>query len=336
MECVYSERGALRIHTRGYSTETVGSMQILIAEDDPVSRRLLEATLTGWGHEVIVTRDGKEAMSVLRGDNPPKLAILDWMMPGLDGVEVCRRLRKSHKEDYVYIIVLTGRSNSDDILECMVAGADDYITKPFKAGELKARIFAANRIVDLHEKFIHAQNQLKNQATHDFLTGLWNRSGILDILNKELNRAQRDNTSVAVMIGDLDHFKSVNDTYGHKAGDIVLKEAAHRMVTALRPYDGFGRYGGEEFLVVVPRCDITFAEEVAQRIRRAVCKTPVVCDGQELPVSMSIGVTSACGAAPEDADVLIHAADAALYVAKESGRNRVQVVDAPALISCPA
>ena len=307
-------------------------MQILIAEDDPVSRRLLEATLSGWGHEVIVTRNGKEAMAVLRGSNPPKLAILDWMMPGLDGVEVCRRLRKSQKEDYVYVIVLTSRNNADDILECMIAGADDYITKPFKAGELKARIFAANRIVDLHEKFIQAQNLLKQQATHDFLTGLWNRSGILDILHRELSRAQRDNTSVTVMLGDLDNFKAVNDSYGHKAGDIVLKEVARRMTGALRPYDGYGRYGGEEFLVVVPRCDITFAEEVAERIRRAVCKGPVLHDGHEIPITMSIGATAVLGASPGDSDTIIHAADAALYVAKESGRNRVQVVDSPAMI----
>ncbi|MDP6546632.1 MAG: diguanylate cyclase [Phycisphaerae bacterium] len=307
-------------------------MQILIAEDDPVSRRLLEATLSGWGHEVIVTRNGKEAMAVLRGSNPPKLAILDWMMPGLDGVEVCRRLRKSQKEDYVYVIVLTSRNNADDILECMVAGADDYITKPFKAGELKARIFAANRIVALHEKFIQAQHQLKQQATHDFLTGLWNRSGILDILHKELNRAQRDKTSVTVMLGDLDNFKAVNDNHGHKAGDIVLKEVARRMTSALRPYDGYGRYGGEEFLVVVPRCDITFAEEVAERIRRAVCNGPVVHDGHEIPITMSIGATAAVGASPLDSDMIIRTADAALYVAKESGRNRVEVVESPALI----
>jgi diguanylate cyclase (GGDEF)-like protein len=275
-------------------------------------------------------------MAVLRGSNPPKLAILDWMMPGLDGVEVCRRLRKSQKEDYVYVIVLTSRNNADDILECMVAGADDYITKPFKAGELKARIFAANRIVDLHKKFIHVQNQLKQQATHDFLTGLWNRSGILDILHKELNRAQRDNTSVTVMLGDLDHFKAINDSYGHKAGDIVLQEIARRMTTALRPYDGYGRYGGEEFLVVVPRCDITFAEEVAQRIRRAICNGPVICDGHEIPVTMSVGATAVRGASPGDSDAIIHTADAALYTAKENGRNQVHIVDAPAMIGSAA
>ncbi len=316
---------------RGYVLEIVSTMKILIAEDDPVSRRLLEATLSSWQHDVIVTRNGKEAMAVLRAPDPPKLAILDWMMPGMDGIDVCRRLRGAQKEDYIYIIVLTGKSDSDDILECMVAGADDYITKPFKAGELKARIFAANRIVELHDKFIQVQTQLQQRATHDFLTGLWNRVGILDILYKELSRVQRDNTSIAVMIGDLDHFKAVNDTYGHKAGDIVLKEVARRMTTALRPYDGFGRYGGEEFLVVVPRCDITFAEEVAQRIRKAVCKGPVVHDGHEIPITMSIGATSVCGASSGDSDAIIRAADVALYAAKENGRNRVEVAASPTL-----
>lgn len=316
---------------RGHPLEIVSTMKILIAEDDPVSRRLLEATLSSWGHEVIVTRNGKEAMAILRAPDPPKLAILDWMMPGMNGVDVCRRLRKAQKEDYIYVIVLTGKSNTDDILECMVAGADDYITKPFKAGELKARIFAANRIVKLHEQFIQVQTQLQRRATHDFLTGLWNRAGILDILHKELSRAQRDNTSVAVMLGDLDHFKAVNDTYGHNAGDIVLKEAARRMVGAVRPYDGFGRYGGEEFLIVVPRCDITFAGEVSQRIRKALCKGPVDCDGQEVQVTMSIGVTSVCGASPGDSDAIIQSVDAALYIAKETGRNRVEVADSPIL-----
>lgn len=302
-------------------------MQILIAEDDPVSRRLLEATFSGWGHDVIVTCNGKEAMAVLRGSDPPKLAILDWMMPGLDGVEVCRRLRKAQKEDYVYIIVLTSKSDADDILECMVAGADDYITKPFKAGELKARIFAANRIVELHENFVQVQNQLQQQATHDFLTGLWNRSGILEILHKELSRAQCDNTSVTVMLSDLDHFKAVNDSYGHKAGDLVLKEVGRRMAQAVRPYDGYGRYGGEEFLIVVPRCDITFAEEVAQRVRRSICKKPVMYEEHEIPVTMSIGAAAVRGASAADSDKIIHTADSALYLAKEAGRNRVQVVD---------
>jgi len=304
-------------------------MRILIAEDDPVSRRLLEATLQGWGHEVVVTKDGKQALTVLRGANPPKLAILDWMMPGLDGIDICRRLQKMRvrKEDYVYVIVLTSKDNESDILESMVAGADDYVIKPFRSGELQARIFAAERIVELHEKFIQAEHRLKEQATHDFLTGLWNRSGILNILHQELSRAKRENTSVTVMLGDLDHFKAVNDNYGHKTGDAVLKEAATRMRMAVRPYDGYGRYGGEEFLVVVPRCDITFAADVAERIRKAICKKPICCDGAEILVTMSIGLTSVCGASPADADAIIQQADAALYRAKENGRNQIQIAN---------
>jgi len=304
-------------------------MRILIAEDDPVSRRLLEAALIGWEHEVVVTKDGKEAMAVLRDSNPPKLAILDWMMPGLDGIDICRRLRKlrARKEDYVYVILLTSKDNESDILESMIAGADDYIIKPFRNGELKARIYAAGRMVELHEKFIEAETRLKAQATHDFLTGLWNRSGILNILHQELSRAKHEDTSVTVMLGDLDHFKSVNDAYGHKAGDEVLKEAARRMRMAVRPYDGYGRYGGEEFLIVVPRCDVTFATDVAERIRKNVCKTPICCDGAEIPVTMSIGLTSVCGASPDDADAIIHQADEALYRAKANGRNRVEVAD---------
>jgi two-component system, cell cycle response regulator len=307
-------------------------MRILISESDPVSRRLLKAVLTSWDHEVIVAEDGTEAMATLRGANPPKLAILDWMTPGMSALEICRQLRKLQKEDYVYVIVLTQQDNSADILECTIAGADDYVTKPFKPGELEARIFAASRIVDLQEKFIEAQQTLTQQATHDCLTGMWNRSGILNILDKELHRARRDHTSVAVMLGDLDGFKSVNDSYGHKVGDYVLKEVARRMTAAMRPYDCFGRYGGEEFLVVVPHCDITFATEVAERIRRRICAEPIVCDDLEIQTTMSIGVTSVCGVDPDQAETIIQAADAALYVAKENGRNRVEQADSASLV----
>jgi len=307
-------------------------MRMLIAENDLVSRRLLKAVLKSWDHDVIVAADGTEAMRILQGDNSPKLAILDWTLEGSGGLEICRQLRKLHKEEYVYIIVLTERDNSADIVECMQAGADDYITKPFKTGELEARIFAANRIVELHAKFIEAQAQLKQQATHDCLTGLWNRSGILDLLDRELHRARRDNSSVAVMIGDLDGFKSVNDTHGHKAGDLVLKEAARRMTTALRPYDCFGRYGGEEFLIVVPHCDITFATEVAERIRRSICAEPVLCDEREISITMSLGVTSVYGADPDQADAIIQTADAALYDAKENGRNCVKTADSARIV----
>jgi two-component system, cell cycle response regulator len=303
-------------------------VRVLIAEDDPVSRRVLETMLMRWGYETVVACDGSQAWARLNVPDPPPLAILDWMMPGMSGLDVCQLVRQTRRSEYVYIILLTARGRMEDIIEGMNAGADDYITKPFDSGELKVRLRAAKRILDLQAELIAAREALREQATHDFLTSLWNRPAILDVLRDELSRAARDSQPVGVLMADLDKFKAVNDTYGHKAGDVVLAEAANRMRQSTRPYDRIGRYGGEEFLIVMPGCDLAAAEHAAQRVRSEMDQTPFLLpDGTAIHVTISIGVAAKNQNSPANADGLIHAADEALYQSKRSGRNCVSLVD---------
>ena len=229
-------------------------MDILIADDDPVSRRLLQVSLGHAGYRVISAANGLEALQALDAVDYPRLCVLDWMMPELDGVDVCRKIREQAREPYVYVILLTSKAGQKEIVEGLESGADDYIVKPFDLHELKARLRSGRRILDLQQELVSARELLRTQATHDSLTGLLNRAAILDLLNKELSRSIRKKEPVATIMADLDHFKHINDTYGHQAGDAVLRQAASRMQSALREYDAMGRYGGEEFLVVSAQC----------------------------------------------------------------------------------
>ncbi|MFW6066230.1 MAG: diguanylate cyclase [Planctomycetota bacterium] len=299
-------------------------MRVLIAEDDPVSRRVLEAALKKWGYEVLVAGDGDEAWRVFEAGDGPRLAILDWMMPGKDGVEVSRLIRERGDEDYVYIIMLTARGQKQDLIEGMAAGADDYVTKPFDAGELRVRVRAAQRILDLQDEIIAARESLREQATHDMLTGLLNRSAIIDTLQRALDYADREGSTVGVVMADLDHFKQINDTHGHKAGDTVLREASRRMRSVLRTYDSIGRYGGEEFLLVLPGCDEEGSLAIAERVRCYLAGEPIPLCGGSLEVTVSLGVSVIHGDEVTSADSAIHAADDALYRAKDAGRNRCE------------
>ena len=292
-------------------------MQVLIAEDDAVSRCLLEATLRKLGYEVVVARDGAAAWTILESDDSPRLAVLDWMMPFRDGPQLCREVRKRSDQPYTYILLLTTRDQKQDIVEGMSAGADDYLAKPFDPRELEVRLSAGRRILDLHEA-------LRVQATHDSLTGLWNRAAILDLLQRELFRAKRDGSPVGIIMGDLDHFKQVNDTYGHPTGDVVLREAARRLVSALRRYDFVGRFGGEEFLIVLPGCDLRSLATRAEALREKVCGTPVETPQGPVPIAISLGITASEAARDQDAHLLLANADKALYRAKSGGRNRVE------------
>jgi two-component system cell cycle response regulator len=300
-------------------------MRILIADDSIVSRHLLDATLRKWGYEVVVACDGLEAWNVLQADDAPKLAILDWVMPGLTGPEVCRRVREHAKEKdtYTYILLLTSKSLKEDLIEGMESGADDYITKPFDQHELKVRLRSGTRIIDLQRELVAAKEELREQATKDFLTRIWNRSSILDILQRELIRGAREKRSVGVVLADLDHFKLVNDTYGHFAGDAVLREFARRMQSSIRAYDAIGRYGGEEFLIILPGCDELCTSRQAERMRSALDAEPMVVNEQHQLVTCSFGATTWHPGEPMSPDGLIRTADDALYAAKHLGRNRV-------------
>ena len=300
-------------------------MRILIAEDDAISRRLLETILKKWGYEVMVACDGAQAWESLQTENAPQLAILDWMMPEMDGVEVCSRVRDRSIGPYVYILLLTAKSQREDLVKGMESGADDYITKPFDANELKVRLRAGRRILDLQSQLISAQDALRDQAARDPLTGIWNRNALFDAFRRELARAEREAKPISIVMADLDHFKNLNDTYGHMAGDAVLRGASRRMSQSIRPYDDIGRYGGEEFLVILPGCDENSGACQAERLRVAVGTEPFDTSEGSIRITCSLGVASTNSPKATDIEDLIRKADAALYRAKHNGRNRVEL-----------
>ena len=261
-------------------------MRILIAEDDATSRLLLKRVLESWGYEVEVTRDGAEAWRCLSDPEGPRLAILDWMMPEMDGIEVCSRVRTLETMQPPYIILLTALDEKDRVVAGLESGADDYLSKPYDAAELHARVEVGRRLVDLNERLVEAQRaaeeaqRVAEELAHtDTLTGTRNRGAILDILEAEIARADRDGTTLGLGMLDIDHFKDVNDTCGHAAGDEVLREVVWRIETVLRPYDTLGRFGGEEFLLVVPGVDLQELRQVCERARRVVAETPIEASG---------------------------------------------------------
>ena len=302
-------------------------MQILVAEDNPVFRKMLRNLLSKWGYDVVLASNGQEAWHILQTSDAPPLAILDWMMPNLDGVDVCRRLRRARQQRYVYVLLLTAKTEQKDLVEGMEAGADDYLTKPFNAHELRVRLRAGRRILELQEQLLLAQEALREQATHDGLTGLWNRTSILEILQKEAARSERESTPLAVVMADLDSFKQINDTHGHLAGDSVLRETASRMRANIRPYDAIGRYGGEEFLFVLPGCDGSGGFNEAERLRQSIADERYSISTGEINVTCSLGLSWANRPDAAGTKKLLRCADTALYQAKRRGRNRVEVVE---------
>lgn len=291
-------------------------MNILIAEDDTTSRLVLLATLRKLGHTVTAVNDGRQALAAwLTGDFD--LLISDLVMPEMDGLELCRRIRAEPRQKYTYVILLTAMSGKGNYLDGMEAGADDFMLKPVDPELLVARLQVASRIMDLHES-------LRTQAMYDSLTGLWNRNTILERLQQELNRAERENSSLGLIMADLDHFKQINDKHGHLVGDMVLREAARRLQSSLRSYDRIGRYGGEEFLVIVPGCSLEQAHVVAEKMRVSIEEQPFDIGEGQLQVTLSLGVGRQRTAFGDSSAALISSADAALYRAKHGGRNRVE------------
>jgi two-component system, cell cycle response regulator len=297
-------------------------MKVLIADDSATSRAMLRSALTRWGYDVVMAENGKEALDILAKDDPPPMAVLDWVMPELTGPEVCRRVRETLREPYTYILLLTSKNTKGETVEGLEAGADDYIVKPFDQHELQVRLRAGQRIIDLQLNLLQAREELRERASKDLLTMLPNRSAIAHTLENEISRCHRDHRTVGIILLDLDHFKKVNDTLGHFAGDAVLRETALRLRSNMRPYDQVGRYGGEEFLVVLPNCDLEQAANQAERMRHRLHATGMLVDGQELQVSASFGVTISDGS-ERSPDVFVRVADEALYRAKANGRNRI-------------
>jgi two-component system, cell cycle response regulator len=298
-------------------------LKILLAEDSHIYRHLIESQFKEWGLRLILAKDGKEAWKILCGREAPRLALLDWILPEIDGLEICRRLReRSLGVAYTYTILLTAKNKKQEMLEAMEAGADDFLAKPFDPLELKARLLVGKRIVELQQKLISTNEALQHAASHDFLTGLWNRAEIVEFLFRELARARRDRTPVGIVLADVDHFKQVNDRLGHDAGDSVLKAVASGLTGSLREYDGVGRYGGEEFLLVIPGCDLGTTMRRANQIRESIGAREISTPGGVITVTLSMGATAAVSSA--NLEQLIRTVDSALYQAKRNGRNRIE------------
>lgn len=303
-------------------------MQILVVEDSPVYRHILASHLQEWGLPFVITKDGSEAWALLQRADCPKLVLLDWVLPDIDGIELCRRIRLAASgNSYSYIILLTGKDGKKDMLEAMQAGADDYLVKPFDQLELKARLLVGKRIVNLHEELVSARESMRYAATHDFLTGLMNRGEAVEFLSRELERARRSGKPLSVILVDVDHFKKVNDTLGHLFGDEALKEVARRLRSKLRVYDGVGRYGGEEFLIILADCDLMAALIKADDLRACVGSKPIVSSRASMNITASMGVAVSTDHPIGDIGALLNQADRGLYRAKLNGRNRVEHVE---------
>jgi len=297
--------------------------KVLIADDDPISCKLLGSLLAKWGYQPNIVHNGDDAKRELLKPDAPQLAIVDWVMPGLDGIQVVKELRVAQREPYTYVLLLTSKGTKEDILEGLDAGADDYLKKPFDARELRARLRVGGRILDLERRLVCALETAEYRATHDFLSGIYNRAAIIDLLQREATRCERAGQPLSLLIADIDHFKTVNDTYGHLVGDQVIKLLALRMASVLRPYDFVGRFGGEEFLILVPNCSLNEAMMVAERLRVSVAIDKLVADQFAIPVTVSVGVSTITGAI-QDMNWALQLADSALYDAKRKGRNRVE------------
>ncbi|MGA2074849.1 MAG: diguanylate cyclase [Terriglobia bacterium] len=308
-------------------------MKILVAEDDLVTGRMLQTYLVKWGYEVQIVTDGLQAWRILQQENAPRLALLDWMMPEMDGMSICREVRRLNIQPYIYLILLTARRYQEDVVAGLEAGADEYLTKPFDPYELRARLRAGARIVELQDSLIQAREELRELAMHDPLTHLLNRRAIMDILMAELSRAAREQKPLTVMMVDIDHFKSVNDKFGHPAGDSVLSEVSRRLRGSTRGYDNVGRFGGEEFLVVAPGCDAASGLAQAERLRAVVSSQPITVKDISINATVSVGVATSHELTAQHMETLLSAADKALYRAKENGRNRVEGESSTVLLS---
>ncbi|MGD0798654.1 MAG: diguanylate cyclase [Acidobacteriaceae bacterium] len=303
-------------------------MKILVADDDPVSLRMIERMLQRSGYEVITADNGRQAARILASPGGPRLSLIDWMMPELDGPGLCREVRARSSDSYIYILLLTSKQSSGDVVNGLKAGADDYLTKPCHPAELEARLNAGRRILELEDKLVEAREGMRFQATHDVLTSLWNRAAILTLLRSELSRSVRDRSAVSLLLCDVDHFKQVNDAHGHLVGDEVLQAVSQRLLHSVRSYDAVGRYGGEEFLIVLSRCVGEDLKNRAEQVRRAIHQSPIPSKGGPICTSLSIGaVTIENWDESLSVEAFLSQADQALYQAKTAGRNQVVYAD---------
>ncbi len=284
-------------------------MKILIAEDDPISRRLLESQLIRWNYEVVITSDGKAALETLQSEDPPSIAILDWMMPEMDGVKVCQEIRKQEKEHYTYVLLLTARGRKEDLIEGLEAGADDYVIKPFNAHELDMRIKAGKRIIELEKK-------LRILTIKDDLTNLYNRRGLIELSKQQMKIAKRQKIPVSLLFADIDNFKKINDTFGHKEGDSILIETARILNETYRETDIITRIGGDEFAVLLIGASEKDVDVIKNRLQENIDESNKKNNKHKL--SLSIGIATSHPELINDIEHLLTQADKLMYEQKNS------------------
>jgi diguanylate cyclase (GGDEF)-like protein len=300
--------------------------KILIAEDDLVTAKIIERHLQEWGYQVFLEKNGEDGWATLEKENI-QIALLDWMMPKMDGLQLCRRVRAARSDPYTYLILLTARTSTDDIVEGLNAGADDYITKPVEPSELRARLMTGIRIIELENRNKRLQKKLEQLAREDSLTGFLNKKNIHERLEEELSRGRRENRPVSTVLLDIDNFKLINDTHGHSVGDQVILEIAGRLRGNIRRHDHIGRYGGDEILVLLWHAAAEPLRIVAERLCRCVSQEPIPTDAGPLRVTVSVGGASSEEHPEISGNDLIKLSDQALYNAKHQGRNRVEIIN---------
>ena len=301
--------------------------KVLVADDSPIYRKLVEHTLAEKQHAVLFAKSGREAIDLF-SEHQPSLVITDWMMPDLSGIELCEHIRNHPRQTYTYLIILTGITEKNKLVKGLAAGADDYLTKPFHSDELLARVGVGRRIVELHRQLEAKNRLLEELALTDPLTGLPNRRAIEEWATRQLSGAARYGFSFLVVLADLDHFKAVNDTHGHDAGDAVLKKFAEILKANSRRSDICGRIGGEEFLFILTHSTQENAMVAIERIRAELEAAKFDFDGGSLTVTASFGLAGFEGTQTPDFNRLVSQADAALYAAKRTGRNRIEIAAA--------
>lgn len=287
---------------------------VLLVEDDDVTRRRLEALLRKWDYRVTAVTRGDVALELL-GDGPPYLAVVDWMLPGVDGLGICRALRARKNDHYVYVLLITAKDHPDAMLTGLDAGADDFLVKPVRPAELRVRLRAGERIVELQERLIARMDEQRRQSDRDGLTGLHSPRRIRELLEEQLERHLAGDTPLSIALLDIDGLRQINENHGHAVGDTVLRAACLRLQAGLRDLDLFGRFGGDEFLAVLPRATLAEARAVVETMTGALSSTPIECGDFALSLGASAGVAEADGDTA-DVEALLKAADRALSEAK--------------------
>jgi len=298
---------------------------VLVVDDSPVYRKLVEQVLESQPFRLHFARNGCEALQLYQ-EYSPSIVLTDWMMPDFSGPELCQRIRADESKPYTYVILMTSNTEKGNVVKGLQAGADDYLTKPFDPGEMLARIGVGRRIIDLNRELAAKSVKLEEAARTDPLTGLPNRRAIEEWAFKQLRGAARHGFSLWVVIGDIDSFKTINDTFGHDAGDIVIKTFAEQLKRCTRISDICGRLGGDEFLLVLTHVESEKIEAAINRFREQFAALSFPFQGRSASVTASFGIAGCLGKEMPEFSALMRKADQMLYEAKRAGRNQVRVL----------